>query len=333
MEICIITDWFFDETKKRIVPRGASIQMEEIIKFINKNYKIKFVVYQKGSKNLQIKRKNYRVNIIKSDNFQDFLQKIENIDMPFVHFNNVDLTYKTDKIQTATIHTNAFLSRKDKVEKFLEIYNQVFVVNNEYISQYKEKPNLTLIKNGINTSFFKFKSKKIGKNINLFFPNLPLENKNPLFAVQLLNELNSCQNNYKFKLYICGFENFNNKNVIPLGILSRKKMVKYYQKCHFSLIPSLAESCSLALLESNACGCLPVVNKIVGMQEYIDDKKTGLTISIDNPEIWVSSILDLTKNSLEYFKILRNGRSNVEEKYNLAHTANEYYTVWRKLIK
>lgn len=342
--ISIITDTFISIQGNTFVlsPRGSNILLFSVMKEILKNSEIHFVVYQLGTKDLEIEIDGILVKIVKSKDFEDFKNKLKSIQFntDIVHYNNIDLFNGEipNSYITATIHTNAFLEKeeaKEWLKENIKLIDEVVVVNTEYLKEFK---SVRLIKNGISKDIFKYDSQKrdISSQIDILFPNLNTLKKNREFAVNLIRELNR-KNKYKFRLVLTGEE-----EKLPLKDEEYKfvgekswgeEMNMLYKNAFITIIPSLSESCSLCALESMSCGTPVIANDIYGISDYIQNNDTGYLIDVKNIDEWISKIFSLIEDSKEYARIQQNARNTVIKEYNLERMSNEYYSMWLKLFE
>ena len=331
--IIIITDQFYDTDSNKYITRGSCNLLLNVCKYIKKKYGIQFNLVQMAK--YDFKKYKYPFNIIgvKCKNMNDFMQTVSQMPLKNVHYNNIDLliNVKNECPCTSTIHTNYYLDSNVQIPDDKNL-KRIFVVNNKYLSIKNSK--LYLIKNGVDVNFFRFKQRKSLNNpITLFFPNIPTKNKNLEFALALINSLNSVKSKFKFKLLVAGMYGEQGESIQGVGILNRKQMKYFYNTAHFSIIPSLSESCSLCLLESMACGTVPLVNDVDGMKEYVHDGETGIVSSVSNKSEWIKKILLILQDEEKYNHMRYLGRKSVEEKYNICETAEAYYDEWKKLFK
>lgn len=342
--ISIITDTFIlvKGNSFLISPRGSNILLFSIMKEILKKSDIQFVVYQSGTKDLEIEIDGISVKIIKSNDFEDFKKKLENIQFntDIVHYNNIDLLNGkiSNSYMTATIHTNAFIEQEEAKEWLrgnIKLIDEIVVVNTEYLKEFK---SVRLIKNGISKDIFKYDSQKrnMYPQIDILFPNINTPKKNRAFAVYLIRELNR-KNKYKFRLVLTGEEKKLSLKDEEYTFAGQKKwggeMNVLYRNAFITIIPSISESCSLCALESMSSGTPVIANDIYGISDYIQNNDTGYLINVKNIEEWISRIFTLIEDSKEYDRIQQNARNIVLKEYNLERVSNEYYSMWLKLFE
>lgn len=346
LKVLVISEGFLvcEDKEIKISRRGSDILLWNIIRVLIKTKNIKFELYQPGDEDSKIEYQGLTIKTLKSKNFFDYREKLKKIsfDSNILHYNNIDLfAIKSKCITTATIHTNSFLE-KNSAHKWLKreapFFDSIVVVNKEYVNKYRNLGGkIKLIRNGIPLETFEFIKKEFvnSKDIQILFPNLNSPKKNRSFALELIKRLNKKQT--KYKLILTGepehlsidrkFYDFVGK--IDYG----KDMAKLYQDCFITIIPSLSESCSLCSLESMACGTVVIANDIIGISNYITNKKDGYLISTSNLERWVSTIERLVNNPKDYNLIANNARNKIEKEYNSEKIANHYYNMWINLVK
>lgn len=92
-----------------------------------------------------------------------------------------------------------------------------------------------------------------------------------------------------------------------------KKMAPIYSSCDFLLKMSYVESFSYPPLEAMACGCIPIVTRFTGYNEYIEANKNALVIDIGDIQGARKAILRLIESSKLRDKLLMNGVQTVTE--------------------
>ena len=138
-----------------------------------------------------------------------------------------------------------------------------------------------------------------------------------------------------FLLYVSGVILFNliDNNIFFMGNVNYGvDMHKVYQQAFITLIPSTSESCSLCMLESMASGTIVLANDIIGLGDYLVDRKTGFLLSVNNVDSWITEIFKLMDDIDLYHNIADNARNHIEKNYSFQLMAEKYYQVWRDWI-
>jgi glycosyltransferase involved in cell wall biosynthesis len=92
--------------------------------------------------------------------------------------------------------------------------------------------------------------------------------------------------------------------VIFHGTLRREDALPLLQRAHLFLLPSRYEGVPWALLETMACGCVPIVSRIAGTTDYVvDDGISGLLCTVGKASEFTKAIMDLAtdRKRLETF--------------------------------
>jgi glycosyltransferase involved in cell wall biosynthesis len=85
-----------------------------------------------------------------------------------------------------------------------------------------------------------------------------------------------------------------NPRVTFHGFLRREQTLSLLQRAHVSLLPSRYEGVSWALLETMACGCVPVASWIAGATDYVVNHGTnGLLCTVGKVSHFAQAVLDL----------------------------------------
>ncbi|WP_455369469.1 glycosyltransferase family 4 protein [[Eubacterium] cellulosolvens] len=96
--------------------------------------------------------------------------------------------------------------------------------------------------------------------------------------------------------------------VIFAGQLSELDLLKAYNLCEFSILPSLGEATGLTILESMAAGRPIVASRLPTISEFVVHKKGGILFEPGNPEKLADSIISLMSNPKLREKLIKNGK-------------------------
>ena len=100
---------------------------------------------------------------------------------------------------------------------------------------------------------------------------------------------------------------------------------KFFEKVPMSLMPSIYSSCDIFIkmsriegffgppLEAMACGCIPVVGKVSGWDEYIVDGVNALAVDLGDIESAKNAVNQLINDECLGEKLLNNGLATVSE--------------------
>lgn len=345
IKVIIVTDVFLEqkELDYTLFPRGSAIQIYTLLTHIARSNLFSIRVIQMGTENKCCQYKGIPVTIIKAGSIEEFSVSIHSFigGADMVHYSNIDLFFP-GKIKVplmATIHTNTFLENEKAAQWLLNHMNyftKLVAVNIQYLQNF-DSQLFKLIRNGIDTDVFVSKQNRKIENLNkvkLFFPNVIEPVKNFQFAFELIRYLNRKKHD-RFQLIVASdnYLNLHDDCIVYIGKQDYgKKMVQLYQSCDFTIICSNAESCSLCALESMAVGTVVLGNNIQGMNEYVENGRTGFLIDTYGEEVynkWYEVINMLIDNPAIYQNIADNAIDIIQRYYNADLMAREYIELWK----
>lgn len=109
------------------------------------------------------------------------------------------------------------------------------------------------------------------------------------------------------------------------------KVRDFYWLSDIFVQPSQFEGLSVALLESMACGLIPLVSRCAGNLDAVKDNVNGLTFAVDNKEQLVEQLNVLTLN-LSDFRVLGSiARISVQETYAIPIVAKAFLDLYQRL--
>lgn len=88
------------------------------------------------------------------------------------------------------------------------------------------------------------------------------------------------------------------------GTLRREEALPFLQRAHLFLLPSRYEGVPWALLETMACGCVPIASRIAGTTDYVVAHGiSGLLCTVGKASEFAKAIMDLAadRKRLETF--------------------------------
>jgi glycosyltransferase involved in cell wall biosynthesis len=146
---------------------------------------------------------------------------------------------------------------------------------------------------------------RIVKMVKIVKNNFPNINAVFLGTGYLFNEVNLQIN--KFKL---------NSNISLLGY--RKDTESFYQRAKILVMPSRSEGLSMAMLESMACGCVPVVSNVGNLTDAAFNGTNSFVIDDYNDiDSFVDKIQFLLENPDKRDEMAKNAIELVQKKYSL----------------
>ena len=202
------------------------------------------------------------------------------------------------KPKTAKYAGNWDLSAKQPLSYRFQkwILRNTFLTKNMQVLVYGEWESSTKnIKPFFTASYFEkdkidVKPRKLEGKISFLFVGTLSNGKQPLYAIQLVENLYNKGYNVQLTLYGEGIERcmlkkyiLENKleNIIFLkGNQNQETIKKAYIENHFVVLPSLSEGWPKAVAEGMFWGCLPIVSKVSCVPNMIENGKRGLLLDL-----------------------------------------------------
>jgi glycosyltransferase involved in cell wall biosynthesis len=113
-----------------------------------------------------------------------------------------------------------------------------------------------------------------------------------------------------------------------VGAKPHSQIVNYLDHASVVLIPSQNESFCLVALEAAQRARPVIASKIPGLDEVIEDKKTGLLISPDKEESWSSAIDFLLTNPKQAILMGQAAYQNTCSRFTIKQTAEHYLNLY-----
>lgn len=115
-----------------------------------------------------------------------------------------------------------------------------------------------------------------------------------------------------------------NSNISLIGEVSKANIKEYYERHQFFILGSHYEGSGYALLESMACGCIPIVTKIPSFEFMTDNGNCCLLFEVGNVEDLVKKLIDSStipvelyrKRVLEYFNLKLSYQAIAQDVYS-----------------
>jgi len=184
-------------------------------------------------------------------------------------------TYKMQK----WILSNTFLTRNMTVLVYGEWKNQSKNIKPFFTATYSDSEKEIIPKTGIDNT------------IEFIFVGSLVSGKNPMYAIQLVQELVEKGFNVTLNLYGEGSERNNLENYIQTNNLEKfivlhgnqnKEIIKKaYQKSHFVILPSKSEGWPKAIAEGMFWACVPVATKVSCLPSMLDYGNRGILLEMD----------------------------------------------------
>jgi glycosyltransferase involved in cell wall biosynthesis len=142
--------------------------------------------------------------------------------------------------------------------------------------------------------------------------------KQPLYAIQIVEELYKNGKNVVLKLYGEGIlrkdlEQYITQNnlenfVILKGNQTRETVLKAYQTSHFLILPSKSEGWPKVVAEAMFWGCVPIVSKVSCVPYMLGYGERGIQLK-EQLESDVSQVMSLLNDELLYQKMALDGQN------------------------
>lgn len=188
---------------------------------------------------------------------------------------NQPLSYRFQK----AILANTFLTRNMSVLVYGEWPNQSKNIKSFFTATYYESDKKEI------------HSRNLQEKITFIFVGALSEGKQPLYAIQLVEELKKRNKNVEISLFGEGnqhsvlqqyIQQNNLENYVFLkGNFNREQMKEVYQKSHFLILPSKSEGWPKVVAEAMFWGCLPVATTVSCVPDMLDSGKRGLLLETD----------------------------------------------------
>lgn len=177
------------------------------------------------------------------------------------------------------ILSNTFLTRNMQVLVYGDWEGSSKNIKPFFTATYREEEKLPISK------------KEVKGRIAFVFVGTLVKGKNPLYAIQLVEELSKKGYDVHLSLYGEGTERNTLEQyiianqleaVIELeGNQSKETVQKAYQNSHFVVLPSESEGWPKAIAEGMFWGCVPLVTAVSCVPFMLDQGKRGILLAMD----------------------------------------------------
>lgn len=176
----------------------------------------------------------------------------------------------------------------------------------------------------------------LSQQINFVFVGTLVSGKNPLYAIQLIENLLTKGYNVKLDLYGEGIERYSLENyilekklgnhVFLKGNQDKEIVKKSYQQSHFVLLPSKSEGWPKAIAEGMFWGCIPIATSVSCIPFMLDYGNRGILLEmhLDNDVLQIEEIL---KNEKSFFY-----KSKLASEWSQQYTTDVFETEIKKLL-
>ena len=210
------------------------------------------------------------------------------------------------------ILSNTFLTRNMKVLVYGKWDGSTSNIKPFFTATYAETDKKPII------------SRDLTEQINFVFVGSLVVGKNPLYAVQLVRELDKKGYNVNLTLYGDGkerkqleqycIENDLENIVVFSGNQNKEIIQKAYEDSHFIILPSKSEGWPKVVAEGMFWGCVPIVTKVSCVPYMLDHGNRGVLLE-----------MNLEKDILQIEKVL-NSQNRYEDMQNKGVNWSREYT-------
>jgi glycosyltransferase involved in cell wall biosynthesis len=104
-------------------------------------------------------------------------------------------------------------------------------------------------------------------------------------------------------------------NLSYLGALPDDRVVEQYRLASVCVVPSLYEPGGMVALEAMACGCPVIASRVGGLQENIEDGRTGLLATVGDPTELAQAIIRVLGDRALRESLSANGIAHVRARF------------------
>jgi len=135
-------------------------------------------------------------------------------------------------------------------------------------------------------------------------------------------------------------KNYINKMIDDLNLKKSIKQIiwvndvdlpKIYASSDVVVLPSLMEGFGIVLLEAMACGIPCIATKAGGVEDVIDNGKTGFIVPPADVDVLYHAIYDLLTDEDLMQRFGVNSRKRVEENFTLQKISNQTLSIYKKM--
>jgi glycosyltransferase involved in cell wall biosynthesis len=169
------------------------------------------------------------------------------------------------------------------------------------------------------------KDKSFQDDLKFIFVGTLSEGKNPLYAVQIVEEISKRQSNISLEIFGNGqllpeIEKYINSNkleniVFLRGNQSLERIKNAYIESHFVILPSKSEGWPKVIAEGMFWKCLPIATPVSCVSNMLDNGNRGILLT-----------MNLIDDVTELYKLITN-QELYNRKAQLATNWSRYYTV------
>ena len=116
------------------------------------------------------------------------------------------------------------------------------------------------------------------------------------------------------------------------GFVKHDRLARLYSQADVFVLPSRAESCSMALLEAMGMGLPIIATRVGGTPELIENGENGLLTQTDDPGELAAAILKLFENPKRREAFSTASLQRVRERFSWLRAAKRYEAIFRDAV-
>ena len=223
------------------------------------------------------------------------------------------------------ILNNTFLTKNMKVLVYGEWENSSKNIKSFFTATYSENEKLP------------FRPKNWNQTFQFIFAGTLVVGKNPLYAIQLIENLLKKGSKIRLELYGDGIlknemqnyisQNNLESNIVLKGNRTFEELKNAYQNNHFVILPSESEGWPKAIAEGMFWGCVPISTKVSCVPYMLDHENRGIFLSL-NLEKDTFKITEFLKNENIFHQ-----KSRSAFKWSNQFTTNKFELEIKKLLQ
>ena len=128
-------------------------------------------------------------------------------------------------------------------------------------------------------------------------------------------------------------ESCGRENIVYLGSLSTKELIRYYQHSTICVVPSLYEPGATVAFEAMACGCPVLASRVGGLAEIIKDRQTGLLTPPDDAAALADGLIELLRKKHWRQELSQKALESVRQKFDLNRLLQRTLVAYSKAIE
>jgi glycosyltransferase involved in cell wall biosynthesis len=117
------------------------------------------------------------------------------------------------------------------------------------------------------------------------------------------------------------------------GFLEQPSLARLYAQADIFVLPSVAESCSMALLEAMAAGLPLIVTKVGGTIELVEHGYNGLMVGARNVDDLCAALQTLARDPAQRERFAAANRRLVRERFSWHSIARQYESIFEQSLK